>query len=202
VDFLKSEYSCNKDKLFGNVIDLKKLLQELRADDSIANRIKKPKPENIKSCFLLYNNVPKFELFEPVKDNDFELIGKFKKSLYENSEEAFLDELIFCKMDNLYTIEDFLATKIFEVIHNIYTDKNAYDLMLEECSKKNSEQKNKRVKNKKPKKKRSNSKRDDSSNETTPAEDVKRQNPTAANDNGNMSWRKKPVASSNNKIIV
>jgi hypothetical protein len=101
IEFLKTEYGCCKEKLFGSVIDLKKLLQELRGDDSVVSKIKKPKPESIKSCLLFCSGVPKFELFEPVKDSDFEVIGKFKKSQMENSEEAFIDELIFCKMDNL-----------------------------------------------------------------------------------------------------
>jgi hypothetical protein len=49
----------------------------------------------------MYNNVPKFELFEPTKDVDYELITKYKKTYSEMSEEAFIDMLIFCKLDNL-----------------------------------------------------------------------------------------------------
>jgi hypothetical protein len=104
IEFLKTEYSNDKEKLFGSIIDLKKLLQELRNDENVMSKLKKPK-DNVKACFYLYNNLPKFELFEPVKDSDFELIGKFKKSLFENPEEKFIDELLFCKMDNLCNID-------------------------------------------------------------------------------------------------
>ena len=65
------------------------------------NKIKKPKPDTLKSCFYMYNNIPKFELFEPIKDNDYEIINKFKKLFIENTEEVFIDCLIFCKLDNL-----------------------------------------------------------------------------------------------------
>jgi hypothetical protein len=193
ITFLKSEYGNNKEKLFGSVIDLKKLLQEIRSDDSVISKIKRPKPESFKSCMLLYNSVPKFELFEPVKDNDFEIIGKFKKSLIECSESEFIDDLIFCKMDNLcniktdlVTIEDFLAVKIFDVIHNIYTEKNAIELMNEENNKKN-DHKNKK-KGKKTKKKRGNSV--DNSSDEKLIEEVKT---TPIVEGGIMSWRKKPA---------
>ena len=59
------------------------------------------KPDKLKSCFYMYNNVPKFELFEPNKDPDYELMCKYKKIYNESSEEVFIDVLIFCKLDHL-----------------------------------------------------------------------------------------------------
>ena len=67
-------------------------------------KIKRSKPETFKSCFYMYNNIPKFELFEPTKDVDSGLITKYKKNYAELSDEEFIDMLIFCKLDNLCNI--------------------------------------------------------------------------------------------------
>ena len=86
--------------MFNDVIDLKKILQGLKGDQTIMSKIKKPKQENIKNYFYLINKT-KFELFEPPVDNDHEIIEKLKKIYLENNEEIFIDELIFSQLENL-----------------------------------------------------------------------------------------------------
>ncbi len=86
--------------MFNDVIDLKKILLGLKGDQTIMNKIKKQKPDNIKNYFYLINKT-KFELFEPPVDNDHEIIEKLKKIYLEHSEEIFIDELIFSQLENL-----------------------------------------------------------------------------------------------------
>jgi hypothetical protein len=43
----------------------------------------------------------KYELFETTHDNDHELIDKTKKVYLEQSEESFIDHLIFCRLESL-----------------------------------------------------------------------------------------------------
>lgn len=64
------------------------------------SKVKKPKCESMKNYFYLLNK-NKYELFEPPIDTDFELTEKIKKMYYDSSEEVFIDELIFCRLDNL-----------------------------------------------------------------------------------------------------
>jgi hypothetical protein len=64
------------------------------------SKVRKPKPENMKGYFYLLNKT-KFELFEPPVDTDHETIEKIKKTYYDETEECFIDELIFCKIETL-----------------------------------------------------------------------------------------------------
>jgi len=71
------------------------------------SKVKKSKPENIKNYFYLLNK-SKYELFEPPVDNDHELIEKIKKSYYDQNEETFIDDIIFCRLENLCRFIKFL----------------------------------------------------------------------------------------------
>lgn len=178
INYLKKEYSNFREKLFSpNVIDLKKILNEIKSDQILMGKVKKPK-ENLRNLFYVYDKT-KYQLFEPPTDNDAELIDKIKKFNTTLNEEYFIDELIFCRIDYIYTLEDFFTKKILEVIYNVYTEKNAIDLMNEMCEetnlkKTNSENAKKKKMNKKLKKKvsGSNSKdeKDDSGNSNTSPE--------------------------------
>ncbi len=64
------------------------------------SKVKKPKPENMKNYFYLLSKT-KYELFEPAIDTDHETIEKIKKYYMDESEESFIDELIFCKIESL-----------------------------------------------------------------------------------------------------
>jgi hypothetical protein len=117
----------------------------------------------MKNYFYLLNKT-KYELFEPPTDTDYDIIEKFKKLYFDNNEELFIDELIFCRLDNLCivilfildTLEDFLAKKIFDIIHNVYSEKNAYELInevsLKKCSSENNGKAKKKLKKGKKKK--------------------------------------------------
>ena len=71
-------------------------------DQTLMGKIKKPK-ESLKNYFYFVNKT-KFELFEPPMDTDQEIIEKLKKIYIENSEEIFIDELIFSQLENLSKI--------------------------------------------------------------------------------------------------
>lgn len=64
------------------------------------SKLKKPKAESMKNYFYLVNKT-KFELFEPQQDTDHELIDKYKKMFLEKTEAYFIDEIIFCRIENL-----------------------------------------------------------------------------------------------------
>jgi hypothetical protein len=100
ITFLSDEYRHSKEKLFSNVIDLKKILNELKNDSNLMSKVKKSKPDNMKNYFYLINKT-KFELFEPPVDNDHETIEKIKKFYLDETEEHFIDELIFCRLETL-----------------------------------------------------------------------------------------------------
>ena len=89
--------------MFNDAIDLKIILQGLKSDQAIMSKLKKPKQESLKNYFYLINKT-KFELFEPPADNDHELLEKIKKKYLENSDENFIDELIFSQIENLSKI--------------------------------------------------------------------------------------------------
>lgn len=89
--------------MFNDAIDLKVILQGLKNDQTIMSKLKKPKQESLKNYFYLINKT-KFELFEPAADNDHEIIEKIKKKYAENSDEIFIDEMIFSQIENLSKI--------------------------------------------------------------------------------------------------
>ena len=64
------------------------------------SKVRKPKPESMKNYFYLLKQ-SKYELFEPPIDNDHEIIDRVKKFYNENTEEKFIDELIFCNLENI-----------------------------------------------------------------------------------------------------
>ena len=66
------------------------------------SKIKKPKQENMKNYFYYLNKNTKFELFEPPVDSEHETIEKIKKFyILESSPDQFIDEIIFCRLDNI-----------------------------------------------------------------------------------------------------
>ena len=68
------------------------------------SKVKKPKQDSMKNYFYYLNKQTKFELFEPPVDNDHETIEKIKKFYSDETEEHFIDELIFCRLDNISNI--------------------------------------------------------------------------------------------------
>ncbi len=100
IKFLTDEYKLSKEKLFSNVIDLKKILSDLKNDSNLMSKVKKQKPESMKNYFYLINKT-KFELFEPPVDSDHETIEKIKKFYLDHTEEHFIDELIFGRLETL-----------------------------------------------------------------------------------------------------
>lgn len=64
------------------------------------SKIKKPKPDHIKNYFYILNKA-KYELFDAPLDPDHEIVEKFKRCYYENHDETFVDELIFCRIESL-----------------------------------------------------------------------------------------------------
>jgi hypothetical protein len=69
------------------------------------SKVRKPKPESMKNYFYLFKQ-SKYELFEPPVDNDHEIVDRVKKFYNENTEEKFIDELIFCNLENLCMIKE------------------------------------------------------------------------------------------------
>jgi hypothetical protein len=76
------------------------MINDLKNDTVLMSKVKKSKPESMKNYFYLLSKT-KFELFEPPIDLDHEIIEKIKKTFYEESEETFIDELIFCRIETI-----------------------------------------------------------------------------------------------------
>jgi len=85
-------------------------------DQTLMGKIKKPK-ESLKNYFYFVNKT-KFELFEPPVDTDQEIIEKLKKIYIENSEEIFIDELIFSQLENLSKINSIIK-KYNDIIRHL-----------------------------------------------------------------------------------
>lgn len=108
IDFLVKEYGYFKNhvridinqKVFTKVLDIKTIVNMLKNDTALMNKIKKPELKNL----FYYLPKTRFEMFEQRSDNDHDLEEKYKKLYLENSEEFFVDELIFCKIDTICKI--------------------------------------------------------------------------------------------------
>jgi len=88
-------------------------------------------------------------LFEGINEEDTE---KKIFRLYSNEDIiVFVDNLIFTKIDSIWRLDFFLGIELLQAIHNLYTDKNALDLIKEFDEGKESASfgKNKKNKNKK-----------------------------------------------------
>ena len=75
-------------------------MSDLKNDSNLMSKVKKQKPESMKNYFYLINKT-KFELFEPPVDTDHETIEKIKKFYLDHTEEHFIDELIFGRLETL-----------------------------------------------------------------------------------------------------
>ena len=83
----------------------------------------------------------------------YKLVEDLRRMFAHLSEERFVDELVFCGLDRTRIIElkfvesyeEFLYKKLFERLHNLYSEKNAIELLSGDYDKK----KNKKKKGKK-----------------------------------------------------
>lgn len=124
ITYLKEEYA---DKSLFRKLDIKSIINEVKNDPSISNKLIKPPSDN-RNYYYLYKQ--KHEIQDPSSlENETEIVKKFTDSYYR-SEEKLVDELLFVSIEKLSTLEDFTAKGIYNALTNLYAEKNANDLML------------------------------------------------------------------------
>ncbi len=118
------------------------ILKDLKNDQNITSKIKQRKNES-KSCFypgphsqkdiIQSGSIYKSEMYQ-----ENEMIDNIKKSYLNSKEVNFIDEIMFSDVNRLSntflnkdTLKDFLYKGIFDNVYNLYTEKNANDLLNE-----------------------------------------------------------------------
>jgi hypothetical protein len=119
----------NVEKFIKNV-NIRKIHRKVMEDPKVINTInaKNIRKEDYKEYYYrkLNCNDP---LFEGVNDEDTE---KKIFKLYLNEDIiVFVDYLIFSKIDSIYQLDYYFGFELLQSIHNLYTDKNALDLIKE-----------------------------------------------------------------------
>jgi len=121
---------------------LNNILKDLKNDQNITSKIKQRKNES-KSCFypgphsqkdiIQSGSIYKSEMYQ-----ENEMIDNIKKSYLNSKEVNFIDEIMFSDVNRLSntflnkdTLKDFLYKGIFDNVYNLYTEKNANDLLNE-----------------------------------------------------------------------
>lgn len=150
-----SNFNVKNEKIekFIKNINVKKIYQKLKSDKNLIESIKMKNQSVDKNYNELFNRKLNSQdpLFEGVNEEDTE---KKIFKLYLNEEIIiFVDNLIFTKIDSVWRLDFYIGIELFEAIHNLYTDKNAQDLIkeFEEGNENNSSKKSKKSKNKKNK---------------------------------------------------
>lgn len=117
-------------------------MKDIKKDQNIITKIKNRKNET-KSCFypgphspkdiIQSGNIYKSEIYQ-----ENEMIDNIKKSYLNSKEINFIDEIMFSDVNRLSklfftldTLKDFLYKAIFDNVYNLYTEKNANDLLNE-----------------------------------------------------------------------
>lgn len=134
-------------------LNVKKIYKNVYSNKKIIDAINMRNTPNDKNYSDLFNRKLNSQepLFEGMNEEDTE---KKILRLYTNEEIIiFVDNLIFTKIDSVWRLDFYLGIELFEAIHNLYTDKNALDLIKEfdEGKESSGNGKNKKAKNKKAK---------------------------------------------------
>ena len=134
--------------LFVKNINIKKIYKNIFLDSKIMDFIKQKNHPLEKNYTEFFNRKLNSQdpLFEGVNEEDTE---KKITKLYANEEIIiFVDSLIFSRLDSIWRLDFYFGIYIFEAIHNLYTEKNADDLLKEFETESNHKTKNKYKKNK------------------------------------------------------
>lgn len=145
-EYFKREFKNNTDKLL-ETLNGRKLIEEIHKDYKVKEIVKNRSSRW--ECYpLLYNCII---------DNDhlscYELERNLKNYFSSlSSEEEVIDCLLFAKLDNLFTYDNFLLKRIYEGLVDLYAQKNAFDLINDEnvekvFTKKSKKKKRKNTKN-------------------------------------------------------
>ena len=142
VDYLK-EFS-DKSIFKSKKIDLQAIISETRNDPNIISKVPKGSYEKNSSLLFAYRHYN--DIYDGYCDLETEMEVRLSNYL-ESSEKKLINCSLFISIDKVNSIEDFVLKKIYNLLLNMYADKNALDLIenIEGTNKKDLKKKKKKT---------------------------------------------------------
>lgn len=131
INFLKKEYKGEKNekrKMYDE-INLRSITTDIRKDMKIAELVKSKKLIKDDISYSIFNH--NHWNYDTIPNWD-DLENNTKKLLFCKTEDEYVYSLNFASFDSIYTFDDFYFKKLYYEIHNLYTRKNALELIFEE----------------------------------------------------------------------
>ena len=130
IGFLNKNYSTDDQKRdLISVINPGRIYNEIIYDKDIKNIIKlKDRHQEIGYRSFVSRRFAVMEPFFSGK-NENETKEKIQELLLKNHPVLFLDKTTFISLDTVWKIDYFLGKRIFEILQDMYTEKNAMDLI-------------------------------------------------------------------------
>lgn len=119
--YLKEEFA---DKSLLKKLDLEAIINDIKNDPALCNKM--IRPYESKNFYYVYK---KQDAYDQAFDNEPEIIRRINES-YNRGDIKFIDHLLFVNIEKISTLEDFTFKAIFNILMNMYAEKNANDLML------------------------------------------------------------------------
>ena len=134
LNFLKKEFPENDKRKLLEEINYKSISQEMRKDQSIKDMVKEKKKVIDLVHLNIYNG--KYCHFHD-RQTTLEILDEIetrvrKEYFYSQTTEEFVESLLFTPIGKMFFYDDFFCKQFWIEIHNLYTRRNALELINEE----------------------------------------------------------------------